>query len=78
MPSWQTYIQQPECGKPTMKLGWWWGGVGGGAEKGEDTFSKKKKKEKDICYFSTSQNILIAQKIKTGSILTSENITSNG
>ena len=73
MPSWQTYIQQPERGKPTMKLGWS-GGVGGSAEKGEDTFKKKK----DICYFSTSQNILIAQKIKTGSILTPENITSNG
>ena len=44
MPSLQTYIQQPECGKPTMKLDWWWPWVGGGAEK--DTFNKQTKKKK--------------------------------
>ena len=40
----------------------------GDVEKGE-TLSEKK------CYFSTSKNILIAQKIKIGSTLTSEKIT---
>ena len=47
-----------------------------GAEKGGDTFSKKTRFL--LPYFSTSQNIFIAQKIKIGSILTSEKITSNG
>ena len=54
-----------------MVVGW----DGEGAEKGGDTFSKKKKKD---CYFSTSQNIFIAWKIKIGSTLTSEKITLNG
>ena len=62
-----------------MKLDclWLWGGTERVQKKGE-TLSAKKKKKKDFCYFSTSQNIFIARKIKIGSTLTSEKITLNG
>ena len=60
-----------------MKLDclWLWGGTERVQKKGETLSAKKKKKD---CYFSTSQNIFIAWKIKIGSTLTSEKITLNG
>ena len=45
----------------------------GGAEKRENSA----KKNKDFYYFSTFQNILIAQKMKISSTSTCEKITSN-
>ena len=51
--------------------------MGGEVQRRGEALSAKKTRFL-LQYFSTSQNIFIAQKIKIGSILTSEKITSNG
>ena len=51
--------------------------VGGEVQRRGEALSAKKTRFL-LPYFSTSQNIFIAQKIKIGSILTAEKITSNG